>query len=139
MSRNVKKRTVGQTRPTKIQISLRISTLIRIFTAHILGNQECKVASCGQRSLSSDYVDAQTDLNIFWAHMFECIFSDFATQKSIRLKPSALTPSFSQAQKAVDGSGTTTIDKPNDSGGTSKHDLSEQELEGKLYQISYLT
>ena len=44
-------------------------SLIRIFTGHILDNQGCKVSSCTQQRLWSDYSDAQADLRLCWKLM----------------------------------------------------------------------
>ena len=43
-------------------------SLIRVFAARSMGSEGPKLFSCGQRSLWSDWVDAQADLNLRWAH-----------------------------------------------------------------------
>ena len=50
LSQNIRKCTLGHVHPAKIQISLCIRSLIRIFTGHILGSQGCKVSSCKEGS-----------------------------------------------------------------------------------------
>ena len=47
----------------------RIPRLIWVFAARSLGSSGPKLSSCGQRSLWSDWADAQADLNLRWAHM----------------------------------------------------------------------
>ena len=54
MSFNVRKYTFRHVRPAKIQISLHIHTVIRIFTRPILDSWELKVSLCGQQGLWSD-------------------------------------------------------------------------------------
>ena len=68
----MRKRTFGHVRPAKIQIRLHIQT------GRILDSLGCKVSSCGQRRLSSDCADAQTDLSLLWAHLSEGTFSPIA-------------------------------------------------------------
>ena len=44
-------------------------SLIKILIGRILNSQGCKVYSCGQRRLRSDFANAQTDLRLSRAHM----------------------------------------------------------------------
>ena len=87
MSVNVRKRTFGHVRPTKIQIRLRMHSrsLIRIFTGRILDRQRCKISSCRQRRLWSDCTDAQADfeysLGAHWVCMY--IFLRWSSKVSI--------------------------------------------------------
>ena len=43
-------------------------SLIRVFAVRSLGSNVPKLSSCGQRSLWSDWADAQADLSLRWAH-----------------------------------------------------------------------
>ena len=56
---------------------IQISALIRISIGCILDNEGCKVSSCGERWLWSDWAGAQADLCLPWAHMPECVFLSF--------------------------------------------------------------
>ena len=49
-------------------------SLISIFAVRSMGSYVPKVFSCGQRRLRSDWVDAQADLSLCWAHMSFCWF-----------------------------------------------------------------
>ena len=44
-------------------------SLIRVFAVRFMGSQEPNASSCGQRRLWSDWVDAQADLSLRWAHI----------------------------------------------------------------------
>ena len=55
-----------------------LRSLIRIFTGRNLDSRGYKVSSCGQRRLCSDCAEAQTDLNLHWAHMTKGTFSNVA-------------------------------------------------------------
>ena len=69
-SRKVRTRTFEPARLTKIQISLRISTVwSESSTSSFLGSKGCQVSSCEQRRLISDRADAQADLNLCRAHI----------------------------------------------------------------------
>ena len=78
---NVNKRIFRHMRPAKIQISLRIRDLIRIFTWYSLASQRGKVSSCGQRRLRSGCVYVQDDLRFCWAHMSKDMFSHVVDEK----------------------------------------------------------
>ena len=49
-------------------------SLIRVFAVRSMDSQGLMVSSYGQRSLWSDWVDAQADLSLRWAHMSVCWF-----------------------------------------------------------------
>ena len=55
-------------------------SLIRIFTGRILDGQGCRVFSCRQQRLWSDYSDAQADLSLRCVHMSEGTFSHAAAK-----------------------------------------------------------
>ena len=72
-----------------------LRSLIKIFAVRILDGQECKVSSCGQRRLKSDCADAQSDLNLRWAHISESIsFLSLQVTKFIEYDWSFLTQGF---------------------------------------------
>ena len=58
-------------------------SLIRVFAVRSMGSQGPKPSSCGQRRLWSNWVDAQTDLSLRWAHMPFCWFCHEAARFSI--------------------------------------------------------
>ena len=47
-----------------------LPSLIRVFAVRLMGSYRPKLSSCGQRRLWSDWVDAQADLNLRWAHTY---------------------------------------------------------------------
>ena len=84
MTRNVKKHTSGHVVPTKTLIRLR-----RVFVGTMQSDQSlrCKheeiflsLAIQNAPSEDSNFANAQTDLNIRCAHMFEGTFSDVTDQ-----------------------------------------------------------
>ena len=54
--------------PAKTQISLGICPVWSVFAVPLMGSYGPKLSSCGQRRLWSDWVDAQADLSLRWAH-----------------------------------------------------------------------
>ena len=76
INRNVRKRTLRHVNPTKAQISRYIRVfVVRMKKLCILGYPKC-----AQRRFWSDCANAQTDLNLRWAHMSEGTFPDVAAQ-----------------------------------------------------------
>ena len=69
--RNVKKRTFGHVRPAKIHSR----SLFRIFSGRILDSQGCKVSSCAQRRLWSDYAHGHANMSLRWTHKLQGDFS----------------------------------------------------------------
>ena len=55
-------------------------SLIRVFAVRSVGSSGPKLSSCGQRRLWSDWVDAQADLSLRWAHTH---FVGFVTRRLI--------------------------------------------------------
>ena len=87
MSHNVKERTVGHTRPAKIQISLRIRAVwseSSLGAFRIAKDANLFLHVRGQWRLWSDCADAQADLSLRWEHTPEGGFSLVATQMSMR-------------------------------------------------------
>ena len=76
MSRNV-----GHVCPLKIQISLRIRALIRIFAERIRIAKDAKFLHVYNEDWS-DCVDAKSDLSLRWAHMSEGAFPHVAAHMS---------------------------------------------------------
>ena len=57
-------------------------SLIRVFAVHSMGSLGPNFASGGQRTLWSDWVDAQADLSLRWAHGSFCWFCHAVAQFS---------------------------------------------------------
>ena len=72
---NVRKHTFGHFPSEESNPSVRSRSLIRIYTECILDSHGCKLSSCIQRRLWSDYVAVQADLSLRWAHISEGTFS----------------------------------------------------------------
>ena len=49
-------------------------SLISVFAVRSMGSSGPKLSSCGQQRLCSDWVDAQADLSLRWAHKPFCRF-----------------------------------------------------------------
>ena len=75
LSRDIRKKSCLHVRPGKIQVSLPIYAVIRIFTGHILDSQECKDSSVVDNEDWSDCANMQADLSVHWVHMSECPLS----------------------------------------------------------------
>ena len=60
--------------PVKTQISLGMRPVWSVFTVGSIGSQGPNVSSCGQQRLWSDWMDAQADPSLRWAHMPFCWF-----------------------------------------------------------------
>ena len=45
-----------------------------VFAMRLINRQRCKLSSCGQRRLWSDWADTQADLSLSWAHRSFCWF-----------------------------------------------------------------
>ena len=55
-------------------------SLIRVSSVRSMGSWGPKLSSCGQRRCWSDWMDAQADLSLRWAHMPFCWFCHVAAQ-----------------------------------------------------------
>ena len=73
-------------RPAKTQISLGICPVWSVFTVRLMGSSGPQLSSCWQQRLWSEWVDAQADLSIRWAHShfvglvmswLQCIIANF--------------------------------------------------------------
>ena len=64
--------------PAKTQVSLGMVPVWPVFTVCSMGSLGLKLSSCRQRRLWSDWVDAEADLSLRWAHSH---FAGFVTRR----------------------------------------------------------
>ena len=76
MNRNMRKRTFWHVRPTKTQIRSRIRTVWSEFIDRVKRLCILDYPKCARWRFRSDCANAQSDLNLRWAHMSEGTFSN---------------------------------------------------------------